>query len=184
MGLDALKEALPGFARDTRLNLSSVITTSKLPEQQLWGTVAATALASRNARVIRELAEEAEGHLSAEALEAAKAAASVMAMNNVYYRTLHLLAEGDYGQEGDAEYSNLPARLRMQVIGNPGVDKVDFELWCFAVSAVNGCGRCLVSHEKVLRGAGMGREQVQEAIRIAAVVHAAATTLDGEEALT
>jgi alkyl hydroperoxide reductase subunit D len=175
MSLDALKEALPAYAKDTKLNLSSVITTSKLPEQQLWGTVVATALASRSARVIQELVEEAKGHLSDEALTAAKAAASVMAMNNVYYRTTHLI--------GDEEYSNLPARLRMQVIGNPGVDKNDFELWCLAVSAVNGCGRCLESHEKVLRGAGWSREPIHEAVRIAAVVHAAAATLDGEAAL-
>lgn len=175
MALDALKEALPGYARDTKLNLSSVITTSKLPEQQLWGTVVAVALASRSAQVIQELVEEAKGHLTDEALTAAKAAASVMAMNNVYYRTVHLI--------GDEEYANLPARLRMQVIGNPGVDKNDFELWCLAVSAVNGCGRCLESHEKVLRAAGWTREPIQEAIRIAAVVHAAAATLDGEAAL-
>ncbi len=175
MSLDALKEALPSYARDARLNLSSVVTTSKLPEQRLWGTVVATALASRSARVIQELVEEAKGHLTAEALEAAKAAASIMAMNNVYYRTLHLI--------GDEEYANLPARLRMQVIGNPGVDKTDFELWCLAVSAVNGCGRCLESHERVLRGAGLSREPIQEAIRIAAVVNAVAATLDGEAAL-
>lgn len=175
MSLDALKEALPDYAKDTRLNLSSVITTSKLPEQQLWGTVVATALASRSAKVIQELVEEAKGHLTDEALTAAKAAASVMAMNNIYYRTMHLI--------GDEEYANLPARLRMQVIGNPGVDKTDFELWCLAVSAVNGCGRCLESHEKVLRGAGLSREPIQEAVRIAAVVHAVAATLDGEAAL-
>jgi len=175
MSLDALKEAMPDYAKDTRLNLSSVITTSKLPEQQLWGTVVATALASRSARVIQELLEEAKGHLTAEALTAAKAAASVMAMNNVYYRTMHLI--------GDVEFSNMPARLRMQVIGNPGVDKNDFELWCLAVSAINGCGRCLESHEKVLRNAGWTREPIHEAVRIAAVVHAAAATLDGELAL-
>ena len=175
MALDALKAALPAYAKDTKLNLSSVITTSKLPEQQLWGTVVATALASRSATVIRELVEEAKGHLTDEALTAAKAAASVMAMNNIYYRTVHLI--------GDEEYANLPARLRMQVIANPGVDKNDFELWCLAVSAVNGCGRCLESHEKVLRSAGWSREPIHEAIRIAAVVHAAAATIDGEAAL-
>jgi len=175
VSVDALKEALPAYAKDTRLNLSSVITTSKLPEQQLWGTVVATALASRSTTVIRELVEEAKGHLTDEAMTAAKAAASVMAMNNVYYRTMHLI--------GDEEYANLPARLRMQVIGNPGVDKTDFELWCLAVSAVNGCGRCLESHEKVLRAAGLSREPIQEAVRIAAVVHAVAATLDAEAAL-
>ncbi|TMQ88728.1 alkyl hydroperoxide reductase [Actinomadura soli] len=115
------------------------------------------------------------GHLPAEAFEAAKGAASVMAMNNVYYRATHLI--------GDGTYATLPARLRMSIIGRPGVEKVDFELWCLAVSAVNGCGRCLESHERVVREAGLSRELVQEALRIAAVVNAVAATLDAEAAL-
>ncbi|WP_019632536.1 carboxymuconolactone decarboxylase family protein [Actinomadura atramentaria] len=175
MSVDALKSALPDYAKDTKLNLGSVTSTSSLSEQQLWGTVLATALASRNAVVIRELAEEAGDYLSAEAFEAAKGAASIMAMNNIYYRATHLI--------GDETYATLPAKLRMSIIGKPGVDKLDFELWCLAVSAVNGCGRCLESHEKVLRDGGLSRELVQEALRVAAVVHAAAVTLEGEAAL-
>lgn len=96
-------------------------------------------------------------------------------MNNVYYRSVHLI--------GDETYSTMPAKLRMTIIGNPGVDKVDFELWCLAVSAINGCGRCLESHEQVLRQAGLPREQIQEALRIAAVVNATAATLESEAAL-
>ncbi|GGM80215.1 alkyl hydroperoxide reductase AhpD [Longimycelium tulufanense] len=175
MSLDALKEALPAYAKDTRLNLGSVIGTSTLPAQQLWGTVLAVAVACRNEQVLRELDEAAREHLSAEAVQAARAAASIMAMNNVYYRAKHLV--------GDPEYNNLPARLRMQVIGNPGVDKVDFELWCLAVSAITGCGVCLESHEKALRKEGVPRETVHEALRIAGVVHAAAVTLDAERVL-
>ncbi|MBA9001226.1 carboxymuconolactone decarboxylase family protein [Thermomonospora cellulosilytica] len=175
MSVDALKNALPAYAKDTKLNLGSVTSTSQLTEQQLWGTVLACALATRSPRVIRELAEEAGDHLSAEAFEAAKAAASIMAMNNVYYRATHLI--------GDETYSTLPARLRMTVIGKPGVDKADFELWCLAVSAINGCGRCLESHEKVLREQGLSRELVQEALRIAAVINATAATLDAEAVL-
>ncbi|MFI6520096.1 alkyl hydroperoxide reductase [Spirillospora sp. NPDC050679] len=175
MSVDALKSSLPDYAKDTKLNLGSVTSTSQLSEQQLWGTVLAVALASRNPVVIRELAEEAGDYLSAEAFEAAKGAASIMAMNNVYYRSTHLLSDETYG--------TLRAGLRMNIIGKPGVDKVDFELWCLAVSAVNGCGQCLDSHERVLRDAGMPREQIQEAIKIAAVVHAAALTLEGEAAL-
>ncbi|MQY07530.1 alkyl hydroperoxide reductase [Actinomadura macrotermitis] len=175
MSVDALKSSLPDYAKDTKLNLGSVTSTSQLTEQQLWGTVLATALASRNPVVIRELAEEAGDYLSAEAFAAAKGAASIMAMNNVYYRSTHLLSDETYG--------TLRAGLRMNIIGKPGVDKVDFELWCLAVSAINGCGMCLDSHEKVLREAGMPREQIQEAIKIASVVHAVALTLEGEAAL-
>ncbi|MFI6175071.1 carboxymuconolactone decarboxylase family protein [Nonomuraea sp. NPDC051191] len=175
MSVDTLKSLLPDYAKDTRLNLGSVTTTSSLTDQQLWGAVLACALATRSARVIAELSQDAADHLSAEAFTAAKAAASIMAMNNVYYRATHLI--------GDETYATLPARLRMSVIGNPGVDKTDFELWCLAVSAVNGCGRCLESHEQVLRGAGMPREQVQEALRVAAVINATAATLEAEAAL-
>ena len=175
MSLDALREALPDYAKDTRLNLGSVIGSSKLPAELVWGAALACAVAARNERVLREIAAEAAQHLSPEVIDAAKAAASIMAMNNVYYRAKHLIS--------DREYDSIPARLRMQVIGNPRVDKTSFEFWCLAVSAVNGCGACLDSHEKVLRQAGMDRETVHEALRIAGVVNAAAVTLAAEEAL-
>lgn len=175
MSVESLREALPAYAKDTRLNLGSVTTTSALTDQQLWGAMLATALATRSAQVIGAVSAEAAERLSAEAFTAAKAAASIMAMNNVYYRAVHLI--------GDETYSTLPAKLRMTVIGNPGVDKLDFELWCLAVSAVNGCGRCLESHEQVLRASGMPREQIQEALRIAAVINATAATLEAEAAL-
>ncbi|WP_131747286.1 carboxymuconolactone decarboxylase family protein [Frankia sp. Cppng1_Ct_nod] len=168
-----LRADLPDFARDIRLNLGSVTGRSHLSEQQLWGTVLASAIASRNRTVVAELTAEARTHLTPEAHTAARTAAALMAMNNVYYRTLHLLA--------DDEYSRLPAGLRMNAITNPGVDKVDFELWSLAVSAINGCGRCLQAHEHELRRHGMTREAIQDAIRVASVVHAVAVTLESEE---
>ncbi len=178
MGVPALKEALPSYAKDIRLNLDSTIAVSTLPPQRLWGTVLATAIASRGARVLVELAAEAREHLSEEAFQAAKAAAAVMAMNNVYYRSKHLLSD-----EGEKGYEDIPARLRMQVIGtHAGVDPADFEFWCLAVSAVNGCGGCLAAHERALRELGVGKDQVHEALRIASVVHAVAVTLEAEEA--
>ncbi|GHJ31034.1 MULTISPECIES: alkyl hydroperoxide reductase [Streptomyces] len=175
MALDELKSALPDYAKDLRLNLGSVIGNSELPQQQLWGTVLACAIASRSARVLSELEPEAKANLSPEAYTAAKSAAAIMAMNNVYYRTRHLLS--------DPEYGNLRAGLRMNVIGNPGVDKTDFELWSLAVSAINGCGMCLDSHEQVLRKAGVDRETIQEAFKIAAVLQAVGATLDAEGVL-
>ena len=120
-----------------------------------------------------EAAADAAG-LSAEAKTAAKAAAAIMGMNNVYYRSLHLLTNG--------EYRTMPARLRMNVIANPGVDKLDFELWCTAVSAVNGCGMCLDSHEAELKKHGVPAAQIQTALRIAAVVNAASAVVRGEAA--
>ncbi|MBB1255628.1 alkyl hydroperoxide reductase [Streptomyces alkaliterrae] len=172
MALDELKSALPDYAKDLKLNLGSVIGNSELPQQQLWGTVLACAIASRSPKVLAELEPEAKSNLKPEAYTAAKAAAAIMAMNNVFYRTRHLLS--------DPEYGTMRAGLRMNVIGNPGVDKVDFELWSLAVSAVNGCGMCLDSHEQVLRKAGVERDTIQEAFKIAAVIEAVGATLEAE----
>ncbi|MEV6211082.1 alkyl hydroperoxide reductase [Kitasatospora sp. NPDC051914] len=175
MALDDLKAALPGYAKDLKLNLSAVIGNSDLPTQQLWGTVLACAMATRSPAVLRELEPEAKANLKPEAYDAAKGAAAVMGMNNVYYRTLHLLS--------DKEYSSMRAGLRMNIIGTPGVEKADFELWCFAVSAINGCGQCLDSHEAVLKKAGVEREVIQASIKIASVIQAVAATLDSEAAI-
>jgi alkyl hydroperoxide reductase subunit D len=175
MSLDALKSAVPDYAKDLRLNLGSVIGDSDLSAQRLWGTVLATAIASRSPIVLRELAPDAKANLTPEAYTAAKTAAALMAMNNVFHRTRHLLSDDEYG--------NLRAGLRMNVIGNRGVDKVDFELWSFAVSAINACGLCLDSHEQVLRKAGIDREVIQEAFKIASVIHAVGVTLDAEAVL-
>ena len=175
MTIDALRDRIPDYAKDIRLNLGSLAGEAVLSDQQKWGAFLASALATRNAEVIRAVAADAEQKLSPEAVNAAKSAAAIMAMNNVYYRAIHLMSEETYG--------TLPAKLRMNVIGNPGVEKVDFELWSIAVSAINGCGMCLDSHEKVVRKAGLSTDQVQAALRIGAVVHAAAAVLDGETAL-
>ena len=175
MSIDALKERLPEYAKDLKLNLGSLAAEVSLNTQQRAGTFVVSALASRNAEVTRGIVAEFGPQLSPEALHAAKAAAAMMGMNNVYYRFVHLVG---------GDYPRLPARLRMNIIGKPGVEKVDFELWSLAASAVNGCGMCMASHEKLVREAGLSQEQAQAAVRIAAVVHAVAAVLDGEDALS
>jgi lipoyl-dependent peroxiredoxin subunit D len=172
MSIETLKSQLPEYAKDLKLNLASVVAEAALNEQQRWGALVATAIAARNGAVVRAIEAEAAGKLSPEALAAAKTAAAIMAMNNVYYRFVHLVGQDDY--------RTMPARLRMNALAKPGVDKADFELWSLAVSAVNGCGMCIESHEKVLRDHGVSRESIQAAVRIAAVVHAVAVTLEAE----
>ena len=176
MSVESLKNALPDYAKDLKLNLSSVAAEAALTDQQRWGALVATAIASRNGAVIRAIEAEAQAKLSPEALAAAKTAAAIMAMNNVYYRFVHLVGQDDY--------RTMPARLRMNALAKPGVEKADFELWSLAVSAVNGCGMCIESHEQVLRDHGVAREAVQAAVRIAAVVHAVAVTLEAENTAT
>jgi len=174
MSFESLRNSLPDYAKDLKLNLGSLAAEPLLTQQQLAGTFVASALASRNAVVIQAILAEFGPKLTPEALVAAKAAAAIMGMNNVYYRFTHLVG-GDYAQ--------MPARLRMNVMAKPGVEKVDFELWSLAVSAINGCGMCMESHEKIVLHGGLSKEQVQAAVRIASVVHATAAVLDGEMAL-
>ena len=175
--MDALKDRIPDYARDLRLNISSVLTPQGAPgldESQMWMVAFASAIASRNAELARGIEAEASARLTPVEIEAARSAAAIMGMNNVYYRFLHLVE--------DAEYAKLPARLRMNVIGSPGIAKADFELVSLAVSAVNGCGRCVTAHERVLRQHDVSREAVQSAVRIASVIHAVASVLDYETA--
>jgi alkyl hydroperoxide reductase subunit D len=172
MTLNELLDAVPAYAKDLKLNLSTLLQQQELNEQQIWGTVAASAIASRNPQVIQTLLVEAASHLSPQALEAAKSAAAVMGMNNIYYRFQHLAK--------NPKYATLPARLRMNVLRTHGIDPVDFELWCTAVSAINGCGLCVDSHEQVLRGKGMPEESILAAVRLASVIHGLATVFDTE----
>lgn len=175
MSLDALREALPAYAKDLSLNLSSLAGETLLTDQQKWGAFVASAHAVGQPVVVRNLeaAARAAG-LSEETLTAARGAAAIMGMNNIYYRSLHLMKNKEYG--------TLPAKLRMNLLANPGVDKVDFELWSTAVSAVNGCGMCLDAHEAELKKHGVPNTAVQAALRIAAVVNAASRVIAGEAA--
>src|SRR5579871_3298183 len=171
--LDTIRDSLPDYARDLKLNLGSVLSTTGAPgltDRQIWAVALASAIASRNVTFTRDIESLAGAHLDAAYLNGARAAAAVMGMNNIYYRFLHLVE--------DPEYAQMPARLRMNVIGNPGIDKQDFELLSLAVSAINGCGTCVASHERQLRQHGLSREAVQSAVRIAATVHAVARVLE------
>jgi lipoyl-dependent peroxiredoxin subunit D len=173
--LDSIRDALPDYARDLKLNLSTVLTPGGAPglsEAQIWAVALSSAIAARNVELARSIQTLAAAHLPEAALDAARAAAAVMGMNNVYYRFVHLV--------GDEEYQRLPARLRMNVIANPGVERADFELASLAVSAINGCGACVAAHERQLRQHGLSREAVQSAVRIASVIHAVAGVLEYE----
>lgn len=173
MSIDNLKSSLPEYAKDLKLNLGTIIRSTELSEQQLWGTFLASAAATRNDAVFSEVADEAKEHLSDAAFDAALAAASIMAMNNVAYR-----AKGYLG----SDYAQVKMGLRMNVISNPGVEKSDFELWSLAVSTINGCEHCSVAHDKVVRQEGLTKEQVWEAIKVAATVQGVAQAVQIESA--
>jgi alkyl hydroperoxide reductase subunit D len=173
MTISDIKAAIPDYARDLRLNLDSVLGAAGAPglnPKQVGLVALASAIAARHQPLVEALAGEAAKHASAQELEAARTAAAIMAMNNVYYRFTHLV--------GDPQYQTLRAGLRMNALANPGCDKVDFELCSIAVSAINGCGTCMASHDKALRKHELSAQSVQSAVRIAAVVHAVAVTLE------
>ncbi len=169
MSVNDLARTLPDFAKDLRLNISSLLQEQGLTDQQKYGTLVACAHATGNGALIAAAETEAAAKLSDAAMNAAKAAAAIMAMNNIYYRFVHLASNKEYG--------TLPARLRMSVIGAPGIEKADFELFSLAVSAINGCGMCIDAHEKVLRDNGISTTTIHNAVRLAAVVNALAKTL-------
>lgn len=167
--IERLKERLPDHAKDLRVNLCTITSSTSLKPQQAWGSALASAVACRNPEVVAAIAADAP--LTPEAAAAARGAAAIMAMNNIYVRFKHMMGE-------NSPYAQLPVRLRMQLIGRPGVDHVDFELWCLAASVINGCEHSVRTHENTVRERGGTEEQVQDVVRIAAVIHAVALTLD------
>jgi len=171
--ISALRNALPEYAKDLKLNLDGVLSETGSPGidgKQIRVIALASAIASRYKPFAAAVEAFAAEQLSPEEIDGAKAAAAIMAMNNIYYRATHLIHNDEYGQ--------LRAGLRMNIMANSGVDKVTFELASLAVSAINGCGACLDSHERVLRQHDVGAQGVQSALKIGAVVHAVAVTLE------
>jgi lipoyl-dependent peroxiredoxin subunit D len=169
MSIELLKSKLTDSAKDIKLNLSTVLKEdgmSDLTQKQINIIALASAYSTRNKDVIDSINAEVSEHLSENEVNAAKSAATIMAMNNVYYRFVHLVS--------DKSFATMPAKLRMNVIGNPGIDKLDFELSCLAVSAINGCGMCLDAHANELTKAGASKVAIQSAVRIASVLNATA----------
>lgn len=177
MNLNDIKASLPDYAKDLRLNIDSVLSESGAPglnPKQIAIIAIASAIASRYAPLTSAVCKHFAETLSEAEGNAARAAAAIMGMNNIYYRFNHLI--------GDEEYGKLRASLRMNVMANPGCEKVDFELASLAVSAINGCGMCLESHEKTLRKHEVPVLTIQSAARIAAVIHAVAVASEQAEA--
>lgn len=158
---------LPEYAKDIRLNLTSFITNHDLlSHNQFYGTLLTTALASKNPTVITAIQNEASNYLNEQTINGAKAAATIMAMTNIYYRFTDLVEDHDY--------SKMPAGLRMNIMRDHGTEKIDFEIWSLAVSIINGCSMCISAHEKQLISHGISKEAIQLIAKIAATIHALA----------
>lgn len=177
LSIAELRGRLPDYAKDLKLNLESVLTEAGAPgltPVQIGMVAVASAIAGRHEPLTEAIVEWAQAHLDPTSLDAARAASAIMAMNNVYYRFTHLVSE--------KEYATLRAGLRMNVLGTHGAEKIGFELASIAVSAINGCGMCVDSHEKTLKQHGVSSQAVQSAVRIASVIHAVAVVLEQRDA--
>jgi alkyl hydroperoxide reductase subunit D len=173
MSIDSIKNELPDYAKDIKLNLVTILNETGSPDlsaKQIYSIALASACATRNVDLMIALTNHAEEQLSAAEIQAAKAAATIMAMNNIYYRYTHVMT--------DQSYSHMPAKLRMNILANPGADKITFELSCLAVSALNGCGMCMNAHTALLEKNGVSKLGIQSAVRIASVINATALAME------
>ena len=176
MSLASLSAALPAHAADLKTNIARLAADTVLSDQQKWGCFLACAVALGQPQVIDAVEAEASSRLSEEAKAAARAAVSIMAMNTVYFGAVNLLHNHDY--------RDIPPQLSMTALASPGIDKLDFELWAFAISALSNCEACLNTHEAELHKRGMPVERVQAALRIASVVNAMSVVLRTDSART
>jgi alkyl hydroperoxide reductase subunit D len=170
MDLETLKSLLPDTARDLRVNLGNVLKAETLTPAQALGSALASAMAARSPKLVAALRPLAQAHLDETGMKAVETAFALMSMNNIYYRFTHLVS--------DPEFGTMPARLRMQAMASHGAPPLDFELWSIAVSAINGCGKCLDSHVAKSIKDGVSKMMVQDTVRIASVVFAVAAVLD------
>lgn len=168
--LEQLRSAIPDAAKDVRLNLQAVLRGGSLSEPQRWGVATAAAVAARHPRLREAVLAAAAAASGSAVVEDAKAAAALMAMNNVYYRFRHMV--------GKPVYREKPAGLRMNRIMQPATNRTDFELMALSVSAINGCEMCVRAHEKTVTEGGLTPDQVNDAVRIAATIYAAAVALE------
>lgn len=167
MNIEELKDTLPEYAKDIRLNLSNLfgnISQSGLSEAQFFGVALAVGYSLKHVDLLAAIKESIAKPLLEVIDVPAKTAATLMAMNNIYYRFVHL--------SEDAEFKTMPANLRMAGLRAHGIPQVDFELYALSVSAINGCGMCISTHVEELLKEGMTRVSIQSAIRLAATLHA------------
>ena len=173
MTIEQLKNQLPDYAKDIKLNLGSILTeegAADLNQKQIYHIALGVAFTLKNRQMIESILSDANSYLSEADIQAAKSAATIMAMNNIYYRFVHLTS--------DKSFASMPAKLRMNVIGNPGIDKKEFEIICLAISTINGCGMCIDAHTNELIKAGVSKLAIQSAVRIASVLNSVALGIE------
>jgi len=171
--LEALRQSLPEFAKDIRLNIGSVLVSdsgTELTPTQKWGSAISAAVACRNLQLLRAVEVHAAQYVDETVGAAARRAAALMGITNVYYRAVHM--------SGDEALSQLPAGLRMTGLIQHGVPQADFELFGLAASVIKGCEGCIKAHVRSAKEHGVRTENVQAVLKIAAVLHCTAKVLE------
>ncbi|MDY3331771.1 MAG: carboxymuconolactone decarboxylase family protein [Pelistega sp.] len=164
--LSVIKNEIPDWAKDIRLNLDGTIARSSLSAADAVGVALAAAYAAKSTFLI----EQFKSGLSEEDVNGVLTAAALMGMNNVYYPFTEMA--------GDDQLRTLPAKLRMNAYAtHGGIDKARFEIFGLAASIVGKCHFCVKSHYDNAKAAGLTVEQLQDVGRIASVVNAAAQVL-------
>jgi lipoyl-dependent peroxiredoxin subunit D len=167
----AIKERLPDYAKDIRLNLDAVVARSSLPAAAAEGAALAAAFAAKSGALVDAI--RAGGTLDPAHRQAALTAAALMGMNNVWYPFVEMA--------GDPDLATLRADLRMNAYAtHGGVDRQSFELYALAASIVGRCEFCVRAHYQLLKETGMTTQQLRDVGRIAAVVNAAAQVVAAE----
>jgi len=172
MSIENIKKAIPDYAKDLRINIENILNEEGSPglsQKQILGTALSVSLAIGQSFLTQNILKLSDSVLSEEDINGIKAAVSLMGMNNVYYRSVHL--------SENEELLKLPARLRMSMMNNHGISQIDFEIYSLAVSCLSGCGMCIKSHTSKLKQEGLSASALQSVIRIAAVVQGLSQSL-------
>jgi len=136
--IDQVKESLPDYAKDTKLNLDAVIKRSTLDPVVAEACALAALVTTGNGKLLNFFLANTDLNIKTDTVDntkerdAAMTAASIMAQNNVWYPYVEMA--------DDPALAGLPAQLRMNAIASHGgTSKTNFEAYSLAASIVGKC---------------------------------------------
>ncbi|WP_256010925.1 carboxymuconolactone decarboxylase family protein [Desertivirga xinjiangensis] len=163
--LELLEKGESRYLRDFKVNFNSTLSSEHLSAKEIGLIGVSIAINNQNKPLLAYYTSFSEANgASAEEIAEAVACASLLASNNVFYRFRHFTQK--------EKYTQIPARIRMQIMMKPVTGKEFFELLSLAVSAVNGCEMCVNAHEDSLIKLGTTEERIFDAVRIASLITA------------
>ena len=169
MNIQESLNAFPEYAKDIKLNYSKIINENILNQQQLYGIILVSSLATQMEDLINAALNETKDKINSLFMDDIYGAYSIMSMNAIYYRFTHLATANNY--------SSMPANLRMQYMSKHKMSKPDFEMLCLAVAIILGCGKCINAHEEVLTKSNVSTQNIQTVARIASIINAIANIM-------